>query len=492
MATSKTAVEGGVGWQFDHSYARLPADLFTRLDPTPVKQPSVVVLNHALAQALGLDLSGLSDDESAALFTGNDLPQDAAPLAQAYGGHQFGHFSVLGDGRAHLLGEHLTPEGSRYDIQFKGSGRTPYSRRGDGRAALGPMLREYIISEALYGLGIPCTRSLAVATTGEPVYREEVLEGAILTRVAASHLRVGTFEYVARLGDQPTLEALAHYAMDRHAPDALEADVPALALLKHVMDRQIDLIVHWMRVGFIHGVMNTDNMTISGEAIDFGPCAFMDAYDPATVFSSIDYQGRYAFANQPRIANWNLARLAEALLPLMGEDRDQAIKQAEAVIHGFPDEYETRWLAMMRGKLGLATEQSDDAALVEDLLAWMHKAGADYTNTFRALMTDTPDDEGLYKDRAFQEWHGRWQSRLDSEGQSSAAARTLMRQNNPVVVPRNHLVEAALTAGEQGDLSPMQDLLAVLADPYTDRPGLGSFTSPPPPDQRVYQTFCGT
>ena len=478
-----------LGFNFDNSYARLPTGFFRRLDPVPVGAPSLVLLNDGLADEMGLDTQGRDPAELAPLFAGNALPQGAEPLAQAYAGHQFGHFTMLGDGRAIVWGEHLTPGGARLDIQYKGSGPTPFSRSGDGRAALGPMLREYAISEAMHALGIPTTRSLAVAATGEQVLRETALPGAVLTRVARSHLRVGTFQYAAALQDIDLLRALVDYALDRHDPHLKDAESPALALLEAVLDRQVDLIVQWMRVGFIHGVMNTDNMTIAGETIDYGPCAFMDAYDPATVFSSIDRQGRYAFANQPVIAQWNLARLAEALLPLVDPDFDTAVQRVEPIIDGFTVKFRDAWLAMMRAKLGLLDVRDADQALITDLLDWMQQAGADHTNTFRALSRGAVPTGGAYDSLPFKSWAQRWQAH---GGGASAESVALMRATNPAVIPRNHLVEHALDAATAGDLAPFNALLQVLADPYADRPADDLYTQPAPPTQRVYQTFCGT
>lgn len=479
-------------WRFDNSYARLPEAFFSRLEPTPVRAPALVIFNHALAESLGLTALGAAEDADpdglAALLAGNTLPEGATPLAQAYAGHQFGSFTMLGDGRAIVLGEHIAPDGRRFDIQFKGSGRTPYSRSGDGRAALGPMLREYIISEALAALGIPTTRSLAVVTTGEPVYREDVLPGAVLTRVASSHLRVGTFEYAAARRDRDGLKALLDYAITRHDPDLADAERPALALLERVAARQADLIVDWMRVGFIHGVMNTDNMTLSGETIDYGPCAFMDAYDPATAFSSIDYRRRYAFGNQPPIAQWNLARLAEALLTLIDPDMDRAIRLAETTVTGFQDLYNTRWHAMMKLKLGLVGDRDGDAALMQSLLDWMRVSGADYTNTFRAMA----DGGVASEDPTYRDWQDRWMARRADDPASPDQARALMRAANPVYIPRNHRVEAALSAAEAGNLAPLRALLAVLEAPYQARPGWEDHTAPDPAGPGAYRTFCGT
>ena len=475
-------------WRFDNSYARLPEALFSRLPPTPVGAPRLVLFNRDLAQVLGLEPgTGAAIDDLAPLFAGNMVPDGATPIAQAYAGHQFGHFTMLGDGRAIALGEHIAPDGRRFDIQLKGSGPTPYSRRGDGRAALGPMLREYVISEAMHALGIPTTRSLAVVATGEPVLREEVQPGAVLTRVAASHLRVGTFEFAAAHRDAGSLRALVTHAIDRHYPACRAAEAPALALLRAVVDRQAGLLVDWMRVGFVHGVMNTDNMTISGETIDYGPCAFIDAYDPATVFSSIDQGGRYAFGRQPRIAQWNLARFAETLLPLIHDNPDKAVEQAEPELRAFQELYEARWLAMMRRKLGLFGEDAGDAELAADLLAGMQAQGADYTNTFHALSRGEMPAEGL------RPWYDRWQARRAQGAMPLEASRDLMRQANPVYIPRNHQVEAALAAAVEGDdLQPLHRLLDVLAQPYAERAGLAAYTEPNPAEPGSYQTFCGT
>lgn len=480
------------GWRFDNSYARLPEVLFARVEPAPARAPEMVILNHKLAGGLGLDFSDLPTEAAAALFTGGAPPNGAEPIAQAYAGHQFGHLAILGDGRAHLLGEHLTPDDRRVDIQFKGSGRTPYSRNGDGRAALGPMLREYIISEALWALGVPTTRSLAVVSTGDRILRDGPLPGAVLTRVADSHLRVGTFEYAALLDDEAVLTQLVEYALKRHYPDKAEAENPALALLESVVESQAALITHWMRVGFIHGVMNTDNMTISGESIDFGPCAFMDAFDLHTVFSSIDRQGRYAYGNQPPIAQWNLARFAAALLPALAEDRDAAILLAQGAVTAYADIYQRKQLAMMREKLGLFGEEPEDEALGADLLTWMQDNSADYTNTFRALSNDARLAQGAFADPAFQAWLARWRERVGRNDQPLEASRDLMRAVNPAVIPRNHKVEAALSAAEAGDLGLVHALLDVLSDPYTDREGLDEYTAPAPPSDHRYQTFCGT
>ncbi|MFY0543114.1 protein adenylyltransferase SelO [Brevibacillus sp. H7] len=481
------------GWNFDNSYARLPKSFFARQDPTPVRSPKLIILNERLAASLGLNVQALQSEEGIAVLAGNRIPEGALPLAQAYAGHQFGHFTMLGDGRALLLGEQITPAGERFDIQLKGSGRTPYSRGGDGRAALGPMLREYIISEAMHGLGIPTTRSLAVVTTGETVIRETDLPGAILTRVAASHLRVGTFQYVSTWGSDEDLRILVDYTLQRHFPDVDDAPNRYLFLLQEVIKRQAELIAKWQLVGFVHGVMNTDNMAISGETIDYGPCAFMDAYDPATVFSSIDIHGRYAYGNQPYIAAWNLARFAETLLPLLHDNEEQAIKLAEDAISDFTGLYHRHWLAGMRAKLGIFNEEPEDVSLMKDLLDLMQKHRADYTNTFRALTFDKPEDTALAGTTEFAEWQVRWQARLGRQQESKAASHQLMRDSNPALIPRNHRVEEALEAAvKERDYSVMERLLDVLSSPYAHTPEQAEYSTLPAPSTRPYRTFCGT
>ncbi|WP_137719705.1 protein adenylyltransferase SelO [Methylobacillus flagellatus] len=480
-----------IGWRFDTSYTQLPAPFHVRESATRARDPHLVIFNHALAEQLGLNAAALTDTAAAQLFSGNQVPEGATPLAQAYAGHQFGGFSMLGDGRALLLGEHITPDGMRVDIQLKGSGVTPYSRRGDGRAALGPMLREYIISEAMHALGIPTTRSLAVVTTGEPVYRETPLPGAVLTRVAASHIRVGTFQYAYVLEDPAALKALADYTIQRHYPEAALAENPYLAFLNAVCAAQAALVAKWMQVGFIHGVMNTDNMAISGETIDYGPCAFMDRYAPATVFSSIDRQGRYAYSNQPPIAQWNLARFAETLLPLLHEDKAIAIRLAESAVYACPEQYQQYWLAGMRLKLGLLDEAEDDAALVEELLTCMQHHGMDFTNSFRRLSVDQTLPNADAAD--VQNWLTRWQQRVQAQTATPQEVSASMRAANPAVIARNHQVEAALDAAtDHGDLGPLHQLLAVLAKPFEETPENLAYRSPAPPSDEAYQTFCGT
>ena len=491
MTKGKEIIE--TGWNLDNSYAGLPKSFFTILNPVPVRSPKLIVVNNPLATSLGLNVQALQSKDGVAVFAGNQIPEGALPLAQAYAGHQFGHFTMLGDGRAVLLGEQITPLGERFDIQLKGSGQTPYSRRGDGRAALGPMLREYIISEAMHALGIATTRSLAVVTTGESVIRETDLPGAILTRVAASHLRVGTFQYVAKWGTVEEIRVLADYTIQRHFLEVNAAENRYLSLLQEVIKRQAGLIAKWQLVGFIHGVMNTDNMALSGETIDYGPCAFMDDYDPATVFSSIDAQGRYAYGNQPSIAGWNLARLAETLLPLLHEDESQAVKLAQDAISEFPELYHRHWLAGMRAKLGIFNEEVQDESLIDGLLRLMEENHADYTNTFRALTFETTEDTVLSGASEFAQWHELWQARLGRQQEPKASSYQLMRNSNPAIIPRNHRVEASLEAAvEQGDYSVMEQLLDVLSSPYAHSPEKADYCTVPAASTRPYRTFCGT
>ncbi|MGJ9386200.1 protein adenylyltransferase SelO [Salipaludibacillus sp. CF4.18] len=481
------------GWNLDNSYADLPETFFSKIDLNPVSSPEMVILNHSLATSLGFNSDALESEESVAVFAGNRIPDGALPLAQAYAGHQFENFTMLGDGRALLLGEQITPQDDRVDIQLKGSGRTPYSRGGDGRAGLGPMLREYIMSEAMHGLGIATTRSLAVVTTGESVFRETEQPGAVLTRIGASHLRVGTFQYAAEWGSIEDLRALAEYTIERHFPNVMDSSNRYLSLLRAVMERQAALIAKWQQVGFIHGVMNTDNAAISGETIDYGPCAFMNTYDPATVFSSIDRQGRYAYGNQPPISGWNLARFAETLLPLLHDDQEEALKLAQDEISGYMDLYQGYWLAGMREKLGLFTEEADDESLIEDLLSLMKKNEADYTNTFLALTFDKTEDTVLHGTPEFTAWFEQWQTRRDKQQESKSSSDELMKNSNPALIPRNHRVEEALEAAvEQGDYSVMERLLDVLSNPYAHTPEQDKYSSPPPESNRPYRTFCGT
>ena len=479
------------GWRLEHTYAELPQLFYSRVVPTPVRDPQMVVFNTALAERLGLDVAGGHDTPYHLLLAGNALPDGARPIAQAYAGHQFGHFTGLGDGRAILLGEQITPSGERFDIQLKGAGQTPYSRRGDGRAALGPMLREYIVSEAMHGLGIPTTRSLAVVKTGEMVFREQPLEGAVLTRVAASHIRVGTMEWAAAHRDEKALAALSDHTRKRHYPDLPDTQDTHFALFTAIVERQARLIAQWQLVGFIHGVMNTDNMALSGETIDYGPCAFMDVYDPETVFSSIDHGGRYAYGNQPPIAQWNLARLAEAMLPLFGSDQERAAQRATEALHQFAELFERYFLEGMRAKLGLFDEHPEDKRLIDDLLALMHQQAADYTNTFRTLTGTAVSGDGAPDDRDFRAWVERLRVRWGAQTQSAPEVHALMRRSNPAFIPRNHKVEEALAAATTGDLSVMEQLLDVLRTPY-DHDRVAPEFIEPGQHTMAYRTFCGT
>ena len=479
-----------IGWHFDNSYSKLSKTFKEDIKPTPVHEPELVILNEELAKNLNLNFSGIDKKKLAEIFSGNSLPDGTNSIAQAYAGHQFGHFTMLGDGRAVLLGEHIDNKNQRFDIQFKGSGRTSFSRGGDGRAALGPMLREYIISEAINALNIPTTRSLAVVKTGEKVVRENLLNGAILTRVASSHIRVGTFQYIAATQNLEDLNTLVDYTIDRHYPEIKSSKNKALDLLSLVMEKQCQLVINWMRVGFIHGVMNTDNMAISGETIDYGPCAFMDQYHPKTVFSSIDKFGRYAFSNQPPITKWNLARFAECLIPLIDKDEGTAVKIATELIDNFQNIYEEKWLNMMRDKLGLFGEDKNDLTLINKLLDWMKINNADYTNTFCHLMGVEINDE-VYKNDDFKNWTNEWEKRLKLNN-SSDTYLELMKKNNPVVIPRNQKVEEALADADKGNLETMNKLLKVLSNPYSDQENIIEFQKPTPIGNEKYQTFCGT
>ncbi|MGV3605387.1 MAG: protein adenylyltransferase SelO [Planctomycetaceae bacterium] len=480
-----------LGWNFDNSYARLASIFFTAAMPPKFPSPQIAVFNHLFARELGLDFSKQNPQTVAGIFSGQILPNDCQPLAQAYAGHQYGHFTMLGDGRAILLGEHVTPQGNRFDVQLKGAGQTHYSRRGDGRAALGPMLREYIISEAMASLGILTTRSLAVVTTGETIYRMGALSGAVLTRIAASHIRVGTFEYAARFHGTEAVQNLADYTIDRHYPDLSNTPQKYLQFLESVIDRQASLIAKWQLVGFVHGVMNTDNMAISGETIDYGPCAFMNAYHPETVFSSIDNGGRYSYGNQPAIAQWNLARFAETLLPLIHSDEEKSVSMAMELLHQFKTKLDSYWLSGMRKKLGLECEEDEDDALVQALLHWMQYDTADFTNTFRDL-SEGKLDAPHYQNRDFQSWYTRWQQRLQRENRDLDDIRNRMCAVNPAVIPRNHRVEEALSAAEtHNDYSYFQRLLTVLSSPFQLSKSDLEYREPSP-DDAGYQTFCGT
>jgi uncharacterized protein YdiU (UPF0061 family) len=489
---------------FDNTYARLPEHFFARVNPTPVATPRLVKVNRELAQELGLDADALTSDQGVEILAGNRVAEGAEPVALAYAGHQFGHFvPQLGDGRANLLGEVVGRDGIRYDIQLKGSGRTPFSRGGDGRAALGPVLREYIVSEAMAALGVQTTRALAAVTTGEWVRRDTALPGAVLTRVAASHLRVGTFQYFAALRDTDGVRELADYAIARHYPEAAQARQPYRALLEGVTARHAQLIAQWMLLGFIHGVMNTDNTAISGETIDYGPCAFIEAYDPATVFSSIDHGGRYAYGNQPRAALWNLARLAEALLPVLALEagsEEAAVTAANDALSTFEPQYRTGYMAGLRRKLGLSTEREGDEVLAEDLLQRMAANRADFTLTFRRLCDAAASPDGdagvrtLFADPdAYDGWAAGWRSRLEEEPADGQARAAAMRRVNPAFIPRNHLVEAALEAASlRQDFQPFEALLDAVTRPYEERPGLERYTVPARPEECVLHTFCGT
>ena len=479
-----------VGWHFDHSYIKLPKDFFVQQLPIEVSNPKLILLNEPLLKSLGLDKEALSLLAWGNIFSGNEIPEKAYPIAQAYAGHQFGHFTLLGDGRAVLLGEQIRLDGERFDIQFKGSGQTPYSRRGDGRAALGPMLREYIISEAMHALNIPTTRSLAVVASGDVVMRDEVLPGAILTRVAKSHIRVGTFQFASTLNDVNKLKILADYTIDRHYSACREEANPYLAFLNAVIERQALLVSQWMHVGFIHGVMNTDNMSISGETIDYGPCAFMDRYHPETVFSSIDRQGRYAYANQAPIAQWNLARFAETLLPLIDQDTDKSIQLASHSVNGFSDQFQKAWLKGMRQKIGLLDEEAGDIDLINELLILMQKNKADYTLTFRHLSSDAILKDAIFEDVSFKAWYKKWLYRIQKQKKGEGTSRVMMLKHNPAVIPRNYLVEKALSlAVADQDYRLLNDFIAALQKPYEDSK---LFSEPPLEEDKSYQTFCGT
>jgi serine/tyrosine/threonine adenylyltransferase len=489
----------GARFRFDNTYARELEGFYVPWKATQVAQPTLVKFNRELAQELGLDASALDSEAGARIFAGNETPEGAVPLAQAYAGHQFGGFvPQLGDGRALLLGEVIDRNGRRRDIQLKGSGPTPFSRAGDGRAALGPVLREYLIGEAIHALGIPTTRALAAVLTGEPVFRETALPGAVLTRVAASHIRVGTFQFFAIRGEQAKVRRLADYVIDRHYPELKDDANPYLKLLERVRDKQAELIARWMHVGFIHGVMNTDNMAISGETIDYGPCAFMDHYDSATVFSSIDTHGRYAYANQPRIAQWNLARLADTLLPLIDADKNRAISRATEVVQAFTDKYERHWLKGMRAKLGLIGEDEADLNLAAAFLNAMEGKKVDYTLAFRfladaALGRDEPIRALFADPSAYDLWSGHWRARLAHEAAPPLERAQAMRRASPAFIPRNHRVEEVLSAAvERGDYAPFETLLNVLSCPFHDQPEFAAFAEPAPEGQGCYQTFCGT
>ncbi|SER55995.1 Uncharacterized conserved protein YdiU, UPF0061 family [Gracilibacillus ureilyticus] len=482
-----------IGFHFDNSYTSLPERFYSKTNPTPVSSPVLQLFNEGLAEQLGLKVDELKQETNIGILAGNTIPNGGMSIAQAYAGHQFGHFTMLGDGRAILLGEHVSPNGDKFDLQLKGAGITPYSRGGDGRATLGPMLREYIISESMHALGIPTSRSLAVVTTGEQVMRETVLPGAILTRVASSHIRFGTFQYAATFGEEGDVQKLADYTIKRHYPDLEKMDNPYLALLHEVVKRQGNLIAKWQLVGFIHGVMNTDNMTVSGETIDYGPCAFMDEYDPATVFSSIDRQGRYAYGNQPNIGGWNLARFAESLIPLIDEDNDRAVELAQEAISKFPEHFHNHWLKGMCAKLGIYNPEESDEELIKELLELMSQFEADFTNTFRALTFEDRKSLVMFGTEPFQLWENKWQERLKRQKESMSQSVDLMKDNNPAIIPRNHRVEEAINAAVMDDdYSKLFQLLNVLFKPYAHSSDQLEYASLPPKSERPQQTFCGT
>ena len=481
-----------IGWHFDNTYSKLPKSFLENIKPVPVKDPKLIILNKNLAEQLNLDFSKFSDTDLAKMFSGNSLPEGSETIAQAYAGHQFGHFTMLGDGRAVMLGEHLDKENKRFDIQFKGSGRTSFSRSGDGRAVLGPMLREYIISEAMHALNIPTTRSLAVVSTGEEVIREQMLPGAILTRVASSHIRVGTFQYIAATQNADDLKTLFNYTIDRHYPEIKDSKTKALDLLNLLMQKQCELVINWMRVGFIHGVMNTDNMTVSGETIDYGPCAFMDQYHPQTVFSSIDQNGRYSYNNQPRITKWNIARFAECIIPLIDQDEQKAISIATETINNFEKLYEEKWLNMMRDKLGLFGEDRDDKHLIFELLTWMENNKADFTNTFCNLMQIQSIKDPIYQNQEYLNWTAKWKKRLEKNNTGKEKYLELMRSVNPIFIPRNHKVEEALKDASENKLETLNQLLDVIKYPYKDNGMLMDYQRPMSNENGDYKTFCGT
>ena len=476
------------GWNLQSSYTQISDKLFSELKPDAVTNPRTVIVNNELAEKLGLNLKGISEEDLSNLFSGNSLPHGSKPFAQAYAGHQFGQFTILGDGRAHIVGEQVTPEGEIFDIQYKGSGRTPYSRGGDGKAALGPMLREYLISEAMYYLGIPTTRSLAVVETGEKVYREVPLKGSILTRVASSHIRIGTFQFLAAHKDYEGMKSLLDFSIKRHFSNLKFSENLAIEFIKAVMQKQINLIVEWMRVGFIHGVMNTDNSTISGETIDYGPCAFMDHYDANTVFSSIDTQGRYSFANQPSIIQWNLVRLAECLLPLIDKDEKRSIEIAQNLINTFSLLFKDKWLQMMKKKLGIKDQSEDDEELINNLIKWMQQKKPDFTNTFCNLMNYDHADDEEFEDNEFNNWKREWKKRVESKEYLD-----VMMSCNPTLIPRNYLVEEALSEAEtDGKFDKFNELNEIISSPYQLKKINIKYLETPSKTNIPYKTFCGT
>jgi serine/tyrosine/threonine adenylyltransferase len=480
-------------WNFDNTYKNLPQDFYSIVDPMPVEKPELILLNSRLTDKLGLDFSETEPDALASIFAGNQLPEGAEPISQAYAGHQFGHFTMLGDGRAIVIGEHLSTDGKRYDIQFKGSGRTPYSRSGDGRATLYSMLREYLISESLHHLGIPTSGSLAVAETGQPVYRETIHPGAVLTRVASSHIRIGTFEYASRFLSRKKQQEFLDYTIDRHYPDLEETENKALGLLKRVAEKQLYLVLEWMRTGFIHGVLNTDNMSISGESIDFGPCAFMNSFDPSTAFSSVDINKRYAFSNQPGIIQWNLAILAGTLLPFIDDDEEKAREMAQGVIQEFEPRFKDKWYRMMGKKLGFSKLAKQEKDLTDHLITWMEKSKADYTNTFLVIANPDETPDHFKADQEFWNWHEQWRAAIENHHGNLRKVRRRMSQINPLFIPRNHLVEEALTeASSDGNYAKFHALLEKLKNPYRGQWQANDLQLVPPGFDKKYKTFCGT
>ncbi|MGG2467366.1 protein adenylyltransferase SelO [Paraclostridium bifermentans] len=490
MENNKKNIE--TGWNLDNSYMNLPDFFYSKINLNPVSSPSLVILNDSLAKFLGLNIDNLKSKDGVELLSGNKKIDEGAFIAQAYAGHQFGHFTMLGDGRALLIGEQINPSGNRFDIQLKGSGKTPYSRGGDGRAVLGPMLREYIISEAMYGLGVPTTRSLAVIKTGESVIRENIKKGAILTRVASSHIRFGTFEYALNYGGVNLVRELADYTINRHYSYIKDDEDKYINLLKEVINVHAKLVAKWQSIGFIHGVMNTDNMTISGESIDYGPCAFMDNYKPDTVFSSIDRYGRYSYENQPNMAEWNLCRFAETILPLISDDKNEAIKLAQDAISDFSEIYYLNWIKNMRFKLGLFDEEIQDKALIEDLLSMMEKYREDFTNTFIALTFNNINKKGMFDSEEFKSWYSLWKERLKRQQNSQDEVFKLMKKSNPAVIPRNHRVEEALEAADKGDFTFFKKLITVLKKPYEHSKDQEEYAKLPKPSSCAYRTYCGT
>ena len=479
-------------FNFENTYTNLPKCFFTEQEIKEVSLPDLVLFNDKLAKSHDINIPLSNKHESAKILSGNFNDRNMNTFAQAYAGHQFGHFTNLGDGRAIMLGEHLDKGGKRFDVQLKGSGITPYSRNGDGKAALGPMLREYIISEAIHYLNIPTTRSLSVIKTGEDVFREKKLQGSILTRIASSHIRVGTFQYAAAQQDIKILKSLFDYTIERHYSDIKNSEDIYIELLNEFSLKQINLITNWMRVGFIHGVMNTDNMTLSGETIDYGPCAFMNNYDPNTKFSSIDHMGRYSYQNQPIIAQWNIARFAETLLPLISSDLNEAIKNAEDVVKSIPEIYKTSWLNMMRKKLGLVDKENEDENIINSLLLWMESNDADFTNTFVDLMNEKNLDHAIYKSKEFKNWFEIYKKRKFNKNFSKSKSIKLMQENNPVIIPRNHIVENVLSSADEGDLKPLNKFLKILETPYDNNLKISNYYKTDIKSGEPYMTFCGT